>query len=488
MMLNILIFCLIFLCIQPIWAQNTSHTQQSLYAIEKHSSHDQKTLVLYDILEKITQTHPLIIAKQAQIKSTEADLMIAQGYYDFEWYASSKMVPQSTKDEWAYQDTSFSQLTTFWGTSLYGGYGKSFGHLPIYAQDLKTKDLGKFNLGLNMPLLQGRVIDEYRAKLAQNKKKIDIAELDLKSTLLKLYLSVAKSYWKWIASAHKVYIDARLLEMANERASQIQLRIQAGDAAPIEGIENQQALLKRKGNLIKSQQALKISAYDLALYLRDDAGNMQIPQETLVPMYIPDAKLKRQSTLAEDQLFAIQHRPTIAKIEQYLEVLKIDIELADNQTLPKLDLSLQTSQSVDTDNIGKYNDIQAGLKFKLPVQRRKAKGAYLKAKADLEALEADLKFQKDLSFMEVADARISLEASLERILLAEQELDFAQEVENAERTKLKLGDSSLFILNLREQATADAGTRLIEALTEFHINFAIYLSTTGHGMSLNEWK
>ncbi len=465
-----------------------SKTQQELYSVEKHSPHLDQTLNLYDLLKKITQTHPILIASQAQIKSAQADYLSAQGAYDLEWTAQTKTTPLSPKSEWGYQDTQLSQLTQMGGLSFFGGYSKNLGDVPTYAQDLKTKDFGEMNFGLNLPILQGRKIDEFRAKLSQNEIKINIADLDMNATLLKLYLSSAKSYWKWISSAHKMYIDQRLLDMALGRALQIDQRIKEGDAAPIEGIENAQAVLKRKGNLIKSQQALRYAAYDLSLYLRDDTGKMILPTEDMVPIFIPDANLILTTTLQEDQVYAVQTKPSIIKQELYLKILEIDIDLAENQLLPKLDLSLQANQGLDAQQLSQSTEMLAGLKFKLPIQRRKAQGASAKARAELDRLKADLQFQKDLLYTEVADARIALETSLQRIDLAEQELDFAMQVEEAERTKLKLGDSSLFILNLREQSTADAGIRLIEALADFHLSLAIYLTSTSKGLDLKHWE
>jgi outer membrane protein TolC len=466
-----------------------SKTQQELYSVEKHSTHLDKTLNLYDLLQKITQTHPILIASQAQIKSAQADYLSAQGAYDLEWTAQTKTTPLSPKSEWGYQDTQLSQLTQLGGLSFFGGYSKTLGGVPVYAQDLKTKDLGELNMGLNLPILQGRKIDEFRAKLAQNEIKIDLANTDMNATLLKLYLSTAKSYWKWITSAHKMYIDQRLLDMALERALQIEQRVKEGDAAPIEGIENAQAVLKRKGNLIKSQQALRYAAYDLSLYLRDDTGKMILPSEDIVPVFIPDANLKLNTTLLEDQQYAVQTKPSIIKQELYLKILEIDLDLADNQLLPKLDLSVQAYQGMDSQKaVSESTEMQAALKFKLPIQRRKAQGASAKARAELDRLKADLQFQKDLLYTEVADARISLETSIQRIILAEQELDFAMQVEEAERTKLKLGDSSLFVLNLREQSTADAGIRLIEALADFHLSYAMYLTSTSKGLDLKKWE
>ena len=52
--------------------------------------------------------------------------------------------------------------------------------------------------------------------------------------------------------------------------------------------------------------------------------------------------------------------------------------------------------------------------------------------------------------------------------LAQREYEMAKQVEEAERAKFELGDSTLLSVNLREQATFDAALRRIDSLVEYH--------------------
>jgi outer membrane protein TolC len=65
--------------------------------------------------------------------------------------------------------------------------------------------------------------------------------------------------------------------------------------------------------------------------------------------------------------------------------------------------------------------------------------------------------------VELRDASSAMLAALERHGVAVRELELARRVEEAERDKLELGDSSLLLVNLREQATFDAALRELEA-------------------------
>ncbi len=56
-------------------------------------------------------------------------------------------------------------------------------------------------------------------------------------------------------------------------------------------------------------------------------------------------------------------------------------------------------------------------------------------------------------------------ASIYRLIF--KEIEFASQVEQAERTRFQQGDSSLLNVNLREQDTVLARVRAIEALLDF---------------------
>jgi outer membrane protein TolC len=62
----------------------------------------------------------------------------------------------------------------------------------------------------------------------------------------------------------------------------------------------------------------------------------------------------------------------------------------------------------------------------------------------------------------------AIHAAKTRIAMMQQELALSTKVEQAERLRFRHGDSNLLMVNLREQATADARIRTIDALADYH--------------------
>lgn len=56
---------------------------------------------------------------------------------------------------------------------------------------------------------------------------------------------------------------------------------------------------------------------------------------------------------------------------------------------------------------------------------------------------------------EVRDAFSALSAAYQRARLLREEIDVTRQLETAERVRFELGEGTLFLVNLREQATFD---------------------------------
>jgi len=58
-------------------------------------------------------------------------------------------------------------------------------------------------------------------------------------------------------------------------------------------------------------------------------------------------------------------------------------------------------------------------------------------------------------------------------------VELARELERGERKKFEAGDSTLFMVNLREQATADAAVRVVDGTADAYKAWLSYLAALG---------
>ena len=150
------------------------------------------------------------------------------------------------------------------------------------------------------------------------------------------------------------------------------------------------------------------------------------------------------------------------------EQQQAELRLASNTLLPSLNLFTDVSRDYGTGRPSRAgNELSAGLLFELPVQRRKASGKVGQVTAKLAGIDAELRFAEDRVRADVQDAASALRAAYASVELVRQELSVARELETLERDRFQLGDSTQFLVNLRELNTADAAFREIKALADY---------------------
>jgi outer membrane protein TolC len=104
------------------------------------------------------------------------------------------------------------------------------------------------------------------------------------------------------------------------------------------------------------------------------------------------------------------------------------------------------------------------------------------AEARIEQFEQREEFQRDQVTAEVRDAASAVKAAYQRAQVLQEELKVTRQVEDAERTRYELGDSTLFVLNQREQSTAEAAVREATALADYYRAFAAYELAIARGL------
>ena len=126
----------------------------------------------------------------------------------------------------------------------------------------------------------------------------------------------------------------------------------------------------------------------------------------------------------------------------------------------------------------RYYAKKLGLVIDLPVLARVGRGKLEAATAKLDKLDLQQTLFKNRLTADVNDALVAEAAARERIQLARTELAVARRLAQAERDALDLGSSTLLVVNLREQAVADAAFKEVSALADYHRAVAVLQAVT----------
>jgi outer membrane protein, heavy metal efflux system len=115
----------------------------------------------------------------------------------------------------------------------------------------------------------------------------------------------------------------------------------------------------------------------------------------------------------------------------------------------------------------------------IPLQQRAAKGRAQTAAANVQRLKLDKRLIDDRISAEVKDVFSALSATRKRLALSAEQLNAAEQLEEGERTRLDLGESTLLFVNLREIASGDAAISFAEANANLFRSYADYEAILG---------
>ena len=434
----------------------------------------QNVLTLEALLESVNKNFPPLRAALLERPLAEADLLNQQGRFDL-----SLRTRLDTQNLGFYQNERFEialeQPTTVWGSTLYSGYGVSHGRYPDYDGKSLTNAAGQYRAGVRVPLARDRAIDNRRADLAKARIGLRLADLSIDQQRLTILQTATRRYWDWIAAGRRLLIANTLLEVAIGRDAILQEAVLIGALPQFEQLDNQRIVLQRRSNVVEARRSLENSSIELSLFLRDDSGQPQLaPAEKLLPGF-PDPAEISENQMLEDMNAALSRRPEVLRFIFQRNQVQLDRKLAENQRLPNIDLFAEYFREAGDGGVKRGpNDLRVGLIFDLPLQRRQATSRLRNAEARLGQIDQREIFQKDQVTADVRDAASAVRAAFERSTVVSEELAVTRRVEDAERLRFELGDSTLFVLNQREQATAEAAIREANALADYFRAYAAY--------------
>lgn len=426
-------------------------------------------LRLDEVLRRADEAFPSLAAARFDVDGADGERLSAAGAFDPVWRSRLITAPIS-----GYPQTRFDSFievpTPLWGASFFAGYRLGLGKIPDYYRERETLSAGEVRVGAGIPLLRNGPIDRRRATLGRAELSQQLAGLSLNQQRLEVTRLAGFRYWDWVAAGHRREIARALLQTARDRDAQLAVRAKEGDVPVFDREDNLRALAQREAQLVQAQRGLEQSSFELSLYFRDAAGAPLIPDDERLPRAIPEPELAPPEEPNLD--VALARRPEVERLVTQKKQQEIEIGLQKNQLFPALDLAATFTQ--DFGNTTRPElvplakpELELSAFLEVPLAYRATLGRLQTARAALARLDAQFQLQRDRVALELRDASSALNAAAERIVFTHREVEVATRLEAGERTRFELGDSTLLFVNLREQATAEAKLREVDALSDY---------------------
>lgn len=416
-------------------------------------------LTLREVLQSSATHAPQILEAMARQRQADARLLSAEGQFDLVFNAEATARPLGYYNGSTAEVSAYRPLQNN-GGQVYGGYRKSISDFASYEGKSVTNEFGEIKAGMLFSLLRDRVIDERRGRRELAGFDIELAELDRDLVAIGVQRRAIEAYQLWVAAGLRVKIYREIYDLAKERQDSIERQIQLGARPAILGTENQQNIVRRQALLVRAEQDLQLQANALSLFLRDGLGQPVVPSSDRLPPRLVDGVMPR----LVDQSTAIAARPDLQALLTRIEQTGIRARLAENELKPRLDVRVEASKDIgDGSPIRRPTEGILGLRFSVPLEQRAAKGRIAEVAAEQDALSLRLRLLEDQIGVEIANLRTQVTGAEKLAGLAIAEAALARKMAEAERRRFSLGASDFLVVNLREEALADATIREIDA-------------------------
>lgn len=434
-----------------------------------HAETGAGAMSMEEVLASVEQSFPLLKAAELEQAIAAGDLLSAEGGFDVSWKTRGTATPVGYYDS-IRAETVLEKPTAIWGASTFVGWKLGTGKFAVYDGRAQTLEYGEIRAGISVPLWRNGPIDRRRATLSRAELGKDIASLSVQEQRIQFRRAAAHRYWAWLGAGRRLAIAKELLTNVEGRDAGLAARVDRGDLPAIERTDNARAIQQRRAQVTAAQRGLEQASIELSLYLRDAEGKPILPSPDRLPNDFPDPH--PDLTSASDFSFASSRRPEAKRFQLQLRQNQIELDWAKNQLAPAIDVQLAGSHDFGR-NIVERPDLskpvfEATLLLEIPLQTRLMRGRRDAASAMMNRIDQQLTYAKNRIEADVRDAHSSLRAARDRIDAARQEVKLAIQLERAERTRFEQGDSHLLTVNIREQQTAEAELREVDALLDYH--------------------
>ncbi len=461
--------------------------------IKKESS---STILSFDdYMQQVLSQHP--VAKQAALwqERANAEMLFAKGQFDPQLGIDWQGKQFDTKNYYDLFEAGF-RIPTRFGPAIIGGYEANGGE---YLNPENTDpERGLWTLGVEANLLQGLLIDAQRATLEQANLFQELAENERQIQFNSLIAEAVSAYVGWQAAYLKDQTLANSIILANTYFEATKQTYLQGDKAAVDTLE---AYLIVQDRMMRQQDIRYILA-ERRRYVEQFLWLNGIPLE-LAPGSVPMPDFTR-SIIGEDTLPVLDDQdldlaaildahPLLISKQLKRDRYTIDQRLKMDKLKPKLKVKYQPLFATSEQNLlpsqYAFSNFKWGVTFDIPIPMRQSRAEIQRTAIKIKQVNLELT-DKQNELSTKMKANVDKQRILEnQIQQQENNIKAYDQLLEAERQKFQFGESSVFLLNKREEKSLSAKVKMIDLqakqqLLEWQL---LFLTGTSHRLfDINE--
>ncbi len=429
----------------------------------------------------VRQYHPVIQQANLLNRVGDAYQLKARGGFDPKIAGDIQRKSFDGKTYFTVGETGL-KIPSWMGMEFKAGYNWTNGVFLNPENNLPAA--GQAYAGVKLSLGRGLMIDERRATLQQAKILLQSNQAEQQEIVNDLLLNAGKAYWEWVNAYNDLKIYEEALRLAEVRFAGVKSSFLQGDKPAIDTLESRIQVQNREIAVNDASVLYENSRRYLSNFLwYQNELPVEVSELLRPPFYrelsLPESALDLGSILNNLN----EKHPTLRQYRFKLQDLEINRRLKKEELKPQVDVEFNfladgvdfVNRPKDAGELGGLNSLltenyKAGIKVGMPLFRRKARADI--ELADIKLLDTNYKLhQKSQEIRnKVLNYEAQLDNSRQQVGINRSAVKNYQDLLIAESEKFRFGESSIFLLNSREQKLIEAQLKLVKLLTLYQKN------------------
>ncbi|QYJ68597.1 TolC family protein [Flavobacterium litorale] len=431
---------------------------------------EEDVLTFNEYLGYVKKYHPIVKQANLEIDKAQAQLMEARGGFDPKVEVDYDAKEFKDSEYYSLLTSSF-KIPTWYGIEIKAGFDNSEG---VFLNPQNTMpNQGLTSLGITVPLGQGLFINQRMADVRAAKLQIQLSESERKLEAILVLYDAAEAYFTWKRSYDETKLYENYLEYARVRYKGVETLIEQGDKPAIDSVEAGITVKNRRLNLENSQLKLTKAKLGLANYLwiTDIPVELEdnvIPEENLM---VTVQETLRTNNLITETSFIDSH-PKILALENKISILDVDRRLRANMLLPKIDVGYHYLSEPSNFNNYRFEDYKIGINFAFPIFLRKERGKLKLAKLKIQDTQFELDSERVTLKNKIDAQQTEIQSLQKQKQIIDQLVESYATMLRAEERLFTFGESSLFLINSRENKLVSERISQIDIENRFYMSNA----------------
>lgn len=431
---------------------------------------NEEELTFIEYLGYVKKYHPLVKQANLEVTNAQAKLMAARGGFDPKIEVDYNKKEFKGTEYYSLLNSSF-KIPTWYGIEVKAGFDDTDGQ--YYNPQNRTPEAGLASLGITVALGQGMFINQRMADVREGKLNLKLSDAQRKLRAIEVLYQASEAYFEWRKSYNEAELYKNYLGFASTRFTGVKKLIESGDSPAIDSVEAKITVRNRElnvenGNLKLAKAKLKLANFLWIENVPVELGEMVKPEQNLGQTI--EETLRTDAMMVDVE--SLDSHPKIQSMETKLSILEVNRQLKANSLLPKVNVGYNYISDPNYWNTFNADDYKFNIDFSFPIFLRKERGNLKLAKLKIQDMQFDIGQQR-VELKNKIKAQQTEIASLRRQKVVIDNLvnDYMTML-NSEEKLFSFGESSIFLINSRENNLVSAKLSQISLENQFYLSNA----------------